>query len=151
MKIMDFLCQEATLIDLISQEKESSISEMSDVLVKLKKIKNSAEVVDVLMQREKLGSTGIGQGVAIPHSRCEFVKQQIAMLAISKKGVDFNALDGNPVKIIFMLLCPGESKGEHLQAMAKISKMLKDKILRKAMLEAKTAPDVLAIIQKADV
>ena len=151
MKIMDFLCQEAIILDLKAQDKESAVNEMVDALTKLKKIKNSKEAIEALMQREKLGSTGIGQGVAIPHSRCDFIKEQIAMLAISKKGVEFSALDGNPVNIIFLLLCPGDSKGEHLQAMAKISKMLKDKYLRKAVLEANTTQDVLSIIQKADV
>ena len=151
MKIMDILCQEAIILDLKAQEKESAVNEIVDVLAKLKKIKNSAEAIDALMQREKLGSTGIGQGIAIPHSRCDFIKEQIAMLAISQKGVEFSALDGSPVHIIFMLLCPGDSKGEHLQAMAKISKILKDKYLRKALLEAKTTQDALSIIQKADI
>ena len=151
MKIMDFLCQEAIILDLKAQEKESAVNEMVDVLTKFKKIKNSAEAIEALMQREKLGSTGIGQGVAIPHSRCDFIKEQIAVMGISQKGVEFNALDGSPVHIIFMLLCPVESKGEHLQAMAKISKMLKDKFLRQALLEAKTKQAVIEIIRQADV
>jgi len=151
MKIMDFLCPEATLFELKSKDKMSVITEMVEALAQLKKIKDAPEIVDALMQREKLGSTGIGQGVAIPHCRCDSVKQQIAMLAISHGGVDFEALDGKPVNMFFMLLCPGQSTGEHLQAMAKASKLFKDKYFRQSLLEAKTSADIVAIIAKADV
>ena len=124
---------------------------MVDVLVKLHKIKGSAEVIETLMQREKLGSTGIGQGVAIPQCRCDVVKEQMAVLGISKQGVDFSALDSNPVNILFMLVGPADSAGGHLQTMAKISRILKDKVLRQSLLEAKTVEDIIAIIQQADV
>jgi PTS system nitrogen regulatory IIA component len=124
--------------------------EMAETFVKLHKLKSSKEVVDLLMQREKLGSTGIGQGVAIPHCRCDAVKEPMALLAISKEGVDFNALDGSPVHILFMLVGSADSAGEHLQIMAKISRILKDKILRQSLMNAKTPEDVIAIIQKAD-
>jgi len=151
MKIVDFLPKEAIVLDLKSKEKESAIKEMVEVLVKLKKVNNAHETVDMLMQREKLGSTGIGQGVAIPHTRCDFVKEQVAVLSFSKSGVDFSALDNCPVNILFLLLCPGASTGEHLQAMAKISKLLKDKTLREALLQAKTSAEAFALIQQADV
>ncbi len=151
MKTTDFLCHEAIILDIKACEKESAIKEMVNVLVKLKKVNNAAEAIELLMQREKLGSTGIGQGVAIPHTRCDSVKEQVAVLAFSKKGVEFNALDSGPVNILFLLLCPGASTGEHLQAMAKISKLLKGKVLRQALLEAKTPADVLSLIQQADV
>ena len=150
MKTTDFLSQEAIVLDIKACDKESAIKEMVQVLVKMKKLNNAAEAIDLLMQREKLGSTGIGQGVAIPHTRCDFIKEQVAVLAFSKKGVEFNALDSGPVNILFLLLCPGSSTGEHLQAMAKISKLLKGKALRQALLEAKTTADVLLLIQQAD-
>jgi PTS system nitrogen regulatory IIA component len=151
MKITDFLSRESIVLDLKAQSKEAAIKEMVNVLVKLKKINNPVEAIEMLMQREKLGSTGIGQGVAIPHSRCEFVKEQVAVLCFSKNGVEFEALDNNPVHILFLLLCPGASTGEHLQTMAKISKLLKGKQLRQALLDVKTADDAFALIQQADV
>ncbi len=150
MKIMDLLSKETIVLDLKAREKEPAIIELVDTLVKLHKLKSSAEAIETIMQREKLGSTGIGQGVAIPHCRCDIVKEQMAVLAFSKQGVEFNSLDGNPVNIIFLLIGPADSKGEHLQAMAKISKILKDKYLRQSLMEAKTPEDVIAIIQQAD-
>jgi nitrogen PTS system EIIA component len=149
MKIMDLLSEGTVVLDLKARDKEPAINEIVALLVKQQKIKTSLEAVDTLMQREKLGSTGIGQGVAIPHCRCDIVKEQIALLAISRGGVEFNSLDGSPVHIIFLLIGPADA-GEHLQTMAKISKILKDKYLREALLAAATAKDILAIIQKAD-
>jgi fructose-specific phosphotransferase system IIA component len=150
MKIMDLLSEGAVVLDLKALDKESAINEIVAMLVKQQKIKTSIEAVDTLMQREKLGSTGIGQGVAIPHCRCDIVKEQVAVLAISKGGVEFNSLDGSPVNIIFLLIGPADAAGEHLQTMAKISRILKDKILREALLAAGTSKDVMAIIAKAD-
>lgn len=150
MKVMDLLSKETILFGLKAKDKESAISEMTDALVKLHKLKSSSEVIELLLQREKLGSTGIGQGVAIPHCRCDMVKEPMALLAISKEGVDFNALDGSPVHILFMLIGSADSAGEHLQIMAKISRILKDKIMRQSLMDTKTAEDVIAIIQKAD-
>jgi len=150
MKIMDLLNKETILFGLKAKDKDSAITEMTDALVKLHKLKSSSEVIELLLQREKLGSTGIGQGVAIPHCRCDMVKEPMALLAISKEGLDFNSLDSSPVHIIFMLVGSADSAGEHLQIMAKISRILKDKIMRQSLMDTKTAEDVIAIIQKAD-
>jgi len=147
---MDLLSEGTIVLDLKALDKESAINEIVAMLVKQQKIKTSIEAVDTLMQREKLGSTGIGQGVAIPHCRCDVVKEQVAVFAISKSGVEFNSLDGSPVHILFLLIGPTDAAGEHLQTMAKISRILKDKILRETLLAAATAKDVLAIIEKAD-
>jgi fructose-specific phosphotransferase system IIA component len=150
MKIMDFLCNEATLFELKPGDKQSILTEMVGALVKLGKVKKSDEVVDALLQREKLGSTGIGQGVAIPHCRCDAVKEHIAMLGISHPGIDFATLDGKPVNLVFLLLCPADANGQHLQIMARVSRLFKDRSFRQSLLEAKSSADVAAIINKAD-
>jgi len=151
MKIMDFLCQEAVVLDVKAKDKESAICEMVDVLKRLKKIKDAPAVMDVLMQREKLGSTGIGQGVAIPHAKVDLVGKQVGVLGISQGGVDFKSLDGAPVHLIFMLVCPAAAaSGDHLLAMASVSRVFKDKPFRQSLLKAVTAQEVIALIEKLD-
>ena len=150
MKIMDFLCPGAISIDLKAQDKKAAITEIVDMLVKAKKIKKSAEVITTVLEREKLGSTGIGQGVAIPHGKTDAVSEQIGALGISQKGVEFNSLDGEPVHLMFFLVGPVEVAGQHLKALSRISRLFKDKFFRQSLREAKSAEEVIKIIQRED-
>lgn len=150
MKILDFLCREAIIADLEARGKKEAITELVDLLVKAKKLKDSQEIVKILMEREQLGSTGIGQGVAIPHGKTEMVNEIIAAFGISKKGIEFDALDGEPVYLIFLLLAPVEAAGTHLKALAKISRLLKDKFFRQNLREAKNPEEVIKIISEED-
>lgn len=150
MKIMDFLCPEAINIDLEARDKKEAIAEIVDMLVKAKKIKKPAEIIETVLEREKLGSTGIGQGVAIPHGKINFLTEQIGALGISQKGVEFNALDGEPVHLIFFLIGPVEVAGKHLKALSRISRLFKDKFFRNSLREAKTPDEVIKIIQQED-
>lgn len=150
MKIMDFLSPDAITIDLKAQDKKSAIAEITELLVQTKKIKKTQEVIETVMEREKLGSTGIGQGVAIPHGKTNSVSEQAGVLAISQRGVEFNALDGEPVHIIFLLVGPIEVAGQHLKALSRISRLFKDKFFRQALREAKSVADVVKIIQQED-
>ena len=102
------------------------------------------------MEREALGSTGIGQGVAIPHCKLEALKEQVAALGISPKGLEFDALDGEPVNIVFLLVAPMDASGNHLKALAKISRLLKDKFFRQALRDAKSPEELLRIIREED-
>jgi PTS system nitrogen regulatory IIA component len=147
---MDFLSPEAIILDLKATDKKSAIAEIAERLKKLKKIKDTPEVIELLMQRERLGSTGIGQEVAIPHSRCSAVTEQVAALAISRNGVEFESLDNEPARIIFLLLCPEEANSVHLQAMARISRLLKDKIFRQSLIDAKSVEEIVGLITQAD-
>lgn len=150
MKIMDFLCPEAITIDLKAQDKKSSIGELVELLHKAKKIKKTNEVIETVLEREKLGSTGIGQGVAIPHGKTDSVAEQIGALGISQKGVEFNSLDGEPVYLIFFLVGPAEVAGQHLKALSRISRLFKDKFFRQALREAKSVDEVIKIIRQED-
>ena len=150
MKIMDFLCPEAITVDLASQDKKSAITELVELLYKSKKIKKPAEVIEAVLEREKLGSTGIGQGVAIPHGKTDTVSDQIGALGISQKGVEFNSLDGEPVYLIFLLIGPAEVAGQHLKALARISRLFKDKFFRQALHESKSVQEVIKIIEQED-
>jgi PTS system nitrogen regulatory IIA component len=150
MKIMDFLCSEAINIDLKARDKKEAITEIVDMLVKAKKIKKPAEIIETVLEREKLGSTGIGQGVAIPHGKTNSLTEQIGALGISQKGVGFNSLDGEPVHLIFFLIGPADAAGKHLKALSRISRLFKDRFFRQSLREAKTSEEVIKIIQQED-
>jgi PTS system nitrogen regulatory IIA component len=150
MKVMDFLSQDTIVVDLKSTDKKSAIIELVDVLKSTKKLEKTDEVINVVLEREKLGSTGIGQGVAIPHGKANVLTEQLGVLGISRKGIEFNSLDGEPVNIIFLLVGPIEVAGQHLKALSRISRLFKDKFLRQAIRNATTKEDVVKIIQQED-
>jgi len=152
MKIMEFLSKEAIIVDLKGTKKEEVLRELTGLLVNSKDIQrqDKEKIVELLLAREALGSTAIGHGVAIPHTKCEYVKKLIASIGISKSGVDFDSLDGEPVHIFFLLLAPSDSAGPHLKALARISRILKDKFLREDLKSAKDKETILNIIFQED-
>jgi PTS system nitrogen regulatory IIA component len=150
MKIMDFLNKKAISVNVKAQDKEGVIRELINLLSNATEIKNKEELIKAILAREALGSTGIGQGVGIPHAKSQSVKELVAAFGLSKNGVDFDSLDGEPVHIFFLLLAPEESAGPHLKALARISRMLKDKYFRELLKKAKDENEVLRIIQEED-
>ncbi len=150
MKIMGFLCKEAIEVDLQAIKKKEALKELIDKLIAAKRIKENArdKILQALLDREKLGSTGIGQGVAIPHAKTDRVADIVCAFGTSSKGIEFNALDGEKVYIIFLLIAPQESAGMHLKVLAKISRLLKDKFFRQALREAKAPGEVIKIIKE---
>ena len=152
MKITDFLQDKAISVELNSTSKEGVIRELVHCLVKAGQIKPADEekLVPILLAREALGSTGIGQGVGIPHGKSNFVKQLVGAFGLSKRGVNFDSLDGEPVNIFFLLVAPEDSAGPHLKALAKISRLLKDRFFRESLKECKDEKQVLKIIQQED-
>jgi PTS system nitrogen regulatory IIA component len=151
MKIMDFLNRKAISINLKATDKEGVIRELVDLLVRTDGIAGKKEeIVKILMARESLGSTGIGQGIGIPHGKTANVKSLIAAFGLSKKGVDFESLDGEPAYIFFLLLAPEESAGPHLKALARISRLLKDKYVRDMLKNAEAEKDIIKIINDED-
>ena len=150
MKIMDFLQKKAISVNIKSTDKEGVIRELIDLLSNATEIKNKEELIKAVLAREALGSTGIGQGVGIPHAKSQNVKELVAAFGLSKNGVDFDSLDGEPVHIFFLLLAPEESAGPHLKALARLSRMLKDKYFRELLKKAKDENEILRIIQEED-
>lgn len=150
MKLVDILPAGAVSIDLAAATKKDLLEEMCGLLAKTDKLPDAKAMVSILMEREALGSTGIGQGVAIPHGKSPSLKGQAAALGISKRGVDFDALDGEPVHIVFLLIAPPDAAGNHLKALAKVSRLLKDKFFRQALKDAKTPDEILKIIREED-
>src|SRR5215207_4742495 len=107
-------------------------------------------VARAIMNREELGSTGIGQGVAVPHTRHPKVDRLIGTVALSKRGVDFAALDSEPVDILFLLVSPPNQPGDHLRALENISRHLKDERFVSFLRQAKTRENVIELLEEAD-
>jgi PTS system nitrogen regulatory IIA component len=147
MRISDFLVPEAVLLDLKSSTKQEVLAELLQPLAKAGRIADAKKMVDVLLEREELGSTGIGGRIAIPHGKAAQVKELAASLGVSKAGIAFDALDGEPVNLFIALVAPEGSAGLHLKALARISSLLKDKAFKKALLSAATREDVLRLIE----
>jgi len=150
MRILDFLSPNAVLTELSATTKKGVLEELVGLLVKDGKVKNAAMTVDVLVEREKLGSTGIGQGIAIPHAKTDQTQDVVAAFGLSRRGVQFDALDGEPVNIFFLLVAPPDAAALHLKALARISRLLKDKFFRQALRETKTAAEILKLIKDED-
>ncbi len=150
MKMLDFLDKDAITTDIVSTKKEDVINELVSLLSKAHPIKDKKSLIDTLMNREQLGSTGIGQGIGIPHAKSPAVKELVAALGISHAGVDFDSLDGEPTYIFLLLVAPEDAAGPHLKALAKISRMLQDKFIRDSLISAKNKDIIFDIIRQED-
>lgn len=152
MKITEFLSPKAVSVNLQSKTKKDLLEEMLDVLIETGAVesRNRKKILDILVAREQLGSTAIGQRIAIPHGKSDSVKKLVACVGISKDGIDFDSLDGEKAYIFFMLIAPIDSAGPHLKALARISRLLKDKFIRDGLLTAKDDKAVMKILQQED-
>jgi fructose-specific phosphotransferase system IIA component len=150
MQILDFLSVDSIKLSMESKNKKDAIKELVEVLFKSGKVKDKKKMIQTLMEREELGSTGIGQGIAIPHGKSDTVSDLAAAFGVSTEGVSFDSLDGEPVNIFFLLVAPEGAAGAHLKALARISSLLKDKYFRKSLLSAQNAEEVIKIIQEEE-
>jgi len=152
MKIMEFLSQKAIIPEVQSNKKEDVINELVDALISSGEVdkKDRTRIIEALMGRESLGSTAIGQGIAIPHAKSDCVTKLTAAFGLSKKGVDFDSLDGELAYIFFLLVAPQDSAGPHLKALARISRLLKDKYFRDSLRACADDKAVIKIIVQED-
>jgi len=152
MNLMDFLHERAVTTDIKAQQKQDVIQELVSLLVGAGSVKerDAGKLVQILLKRESLGSTGIGQGVAIPHGKCDCVKELIAAFGVSRTGVNFDSLDGEPVHLFFLLVAPEDSAGPHLKALARISRLLKDKQFRDSLKNSRDERQLITIIRDED-
>jgi len=157
LKIVNYLKDDAVIIGLKSRSKKKVIEEIITHLVRKKIVhpKLKKEMIKIILKREALGSTGIGQGVALPHARSPKLKNVILAFANSKEGVEFNSLDNEPVFIFFLLLFPDSKKEsakihEGLEILSKLAKLLKDRFFRKALMEARDVFEVKRIIEEEE-
>jgi len=132
--------------NLLAKNKTEVLTELVKTLIQSGLKLESSLIVEILQQRENLGSTGIGDGVAIPHGKTSAIDELIIAFGRSMEGIAYDSLDGKPVHLFFLLLAPENSAGQHLKVLAKISKMLKVANFRKMLLKAKSQSDLYKII-----
>lgn len=150
MKITDIFGKERIVERLQSKTKRDVLAELSAVIIQGNTQLHQEVIIHTLLEREKLGSTGIGDGIAIPHGKIAGLSSLIVAFGRSKEGVEFDAMDGKPAHLFFLLLAPENTTGQHLKALAKISKMLKDNTFRKMLMEAKSKNELYTIIADKD-
>lgn len=152
MKFSDFVAIDAIQADLSASDKENVIRELVGNLVGAKRInsKDSDSIVEAIMKREELGSTGIGRGIAVPHTKHPSVSQLTGTVGVSQGGVDFQSLDGEPVQLFFLLVSPPDRPGDHLRALENISRQLRDDMFCKFLKQSKTADEVKILLEEAD-
>lgn len=152
MKFADFMVQTAIRAQLAAVDKEGVIREMAQSLVEAGKIaaNDFDGIVQAIMRREELGSTGIGRGVAVPHTKHASVDQLVGAVAVSRDGVDFASLDGEKVQLVFLLVSPPDRPGDHLRALENISRQLRDDTFCKFLKQSKTAEEISQLLEEAD-
>jgi len=150
MKIVDILDEDFVIPDLSATNKREVLKELIAVFSKKYNKLDRESLLAVLLEREKLGSTGIGEGVAIPHGKIGNLECVLLSFGRSKNGIGFDSIDGKPVHLFFLLMAPENSAGLHLKALAKISRMLRNPSLRKDLMGAESREEILQILTQAD-
>ena len=152
MKLMDVLLPEAILLGLESRDKEGAINEFTLRLAQKHIIKDEdrQSVCHALTLREKLGSSGIGRKVAVPHTKWPGVERLIVAFGTSADGIEWQSLDGEPVELVFLLVSPPDRPGDHLRALELLSQVLRDDIFCRFLRQSKTVKDVIELATEWD-
>ncbi len=152
MKFSDFVCRKAIRTQLEADEKESVIRAMATSLLESGEIEEGEfdSIVNAILKREELGSTGIGRGVAVPHTKHPSVDKLVGTVAISESGVQFDSLDGEKVHLLFLLVSPPDRPGDHLRALENISRQLRDHSFCNFLRQSKNPDDVWQLLEEAD-
>ena len=152
MKFADFIQVTAIKADLSADEKEGVIRELVESLVAAGSLKGDdlEGIIKAIMKREDLGSTGIGKGIAVPHTKHASVSKLVGTVGVSADGVDFNSLDGEKVQLFFLLISPPDRPGDHLRALENISRQLRDDSFCRFLKQAKSPGDIQLLLEEAD-
>ena len=150
MKLVDIIHPELICTDLTSSGKTDVLSELGTLLANKIQTVDANEITKILVERERLATTGIGEGVAIPHGKTEGIETIYAAVGISRTGVPFDAIDNDPVHIFIALLAPLSSSGDHLRALARISRLLKDPDIRGQLMGVRETEELFDILIEED-
>ncbi|BAT71253.1 PTS system, fructose-specific IIA component [Thermosulfidibacter takaii ABI70S6] len=150
MRFLDYLTRDRIILDLEATEKEKVLREIVGVLKKREVIPDEEPYYTALIERERLCSTGIGRGTAIPHAKLKEIDKIILTFARSKPGVEFDALDKNPVHFIFLILTPEDVPEDYLVLLARISRLAKDEEFKKVVMQASSEDEILKIFEEKD-
>jgi len=151
MKIVDVLPGEELVAPALhGQTKAEVVRELAEHLVRWHNEISAERLIEVLWERERLGSTAIGDGIAIPHGKLQGLKSVVGAFGRHPEGVDFESLDGGPTKLFFLLVAPEDSVGHHLKALARVSRLLKDSEFRERLIAASDQAELFRLIQEED-
>ncbi len=150
MKITDFLGPDSVISQLTGRDKASAIEEMAALLAARHAELDQKDVRAVFLERERISTTAIGEGVAIPHGKLPNVDRVRGVFARSAQGIDFASLDGEPTHLFFALIAPQNAAADHLKALARISRLLKDEGFRRRLMEAEDAQELYTLIAEED-
>jgi mannitol/fructose-specific phosphotransferase system IIA component (Ntr-type) len=152
MRMSDFVVREAIIPELPSTNKEGVIRQMVESLRAAGQFRGAdlEDIIRAILKREFLGSTGIGRGVAIPHTKHSSVERLVGTVALSQKGIAFDSLDGEPVHVFVLLISPQDRPGDHLRALENVSRSLRDDNFVRALRNAKTREEISALLDRAD-
>jgi len=148
MSLLSIIDQKYILSNLQSSDKKSLIKELMEPLHKENKIKNLKKVLKDILKREQASSTGLADGIAVPHAKTPAVRKLVMSIGISKKGVNFNAIDGKKSYIFFLLLSPPDSAGPHVAALADIARLVTHTEIRNRLKKATSADDIMQILRE---
>ena len=146
MRLRDMLDESTVKVGLESLDKEECIEEMTDVLVRAGRVANSAQVLSAVRTREAEGSTGIGSGVAVPHGKCANLAGTVLAVGVSREGIEFDAVDGKPVKVVFLIAASATEPGKHLQMLAEVVRLVRIPGLCAKLSAAATPAEVLDLL-----
>lgn len=150
MKILDILAESSIIPELKGRTKKQVLEELIDAVLENNPQLDRDRLMGVLLERERLGSTGIGDGIAIPHGKIKDLTRLVLSFGKSSQGVDFESMDGKPVHLVFLLVAPESSAGIHLRALAKIARLLKNGNVRKRLGSVESRDEIYAVIQQED-
>ncbi len=152
MRFADFVCREAVIPELQAGDKEGVIQEMLEALQRCGAIKSEETpgIFKAIMKREELGSTGLGRGVAVPHIKHPSVESLVGTVAVSHQGVDFAAMDGEPVHVFILLISPPDRSADHLRALENIIKQMRNDTFLRFLQQANTREEILQVLDEAD-
>ena len=150
MTLMEILSGRSVIVGLKGESKREILEELVDVLKVGDKITDRDKVLEAVLIREEIMSTGIGHGIAIPHGKSEYVAELGGVLGIKQKGVDFESLDGKPTHIFFLLVSPLDVSGPHIKALARISRLLKGEDIRQRLMHAKDREEAISILNEEE-
>lgn len=148
MALVELIEEDVVKVPLISTDKTGIIRELLQILVDAGKITNLEAANEAILKREAQGSTGLENGIAVPHAKCPEVNSLTIAIGISPDGVDFEALDGNPSYLFFIILAPPDQSGPHIEALAEIAKMTRSKAFCRMMIEAQSAKEVVDLMKE---
>lgn len=150
MKITDFIDVHRVIPALRGGEKSAVLEELAHALAIHHSTLDEKKVLDVLLERERISTTAIGEGVAIPHGKLARVDRVLGVFARSPEGVDFASLDGAPTHLFFALIAPENAAADHLKALARISRLLKDEAFRRRLMAAQSVEELFNLIAEED-